>query len=216
MPASFSKNRISIILKKISDKISYNLVLQVIKNRLTAIGFEFTASILFQDKINTIKLLDYEANMPDYKVEFLDASDMKIIGSNIRGYSHEDFLNSLKNGKKCIGVKHRGEILAFVWYDFNECNFQPAWFKLKKNEAYSYRLHTMEPYRGRNIAPYLKYQSYKILEKIGKDTFYSISEYVNSSSLKYRKKLNSKKLKLILFIRLFKKYQWTLTLKTYK
>lgn len=216
MPVRSPKNKIPVILRKIRDKIRYNLVLQVVKNRLKAIGFEFTPYILFQDNINEIKFPDYEANIPGHKVEFLDASDMKIIGSNIRGYSYEDFLNSLENGKKCIGVKHQGEILAFVWYDLDECNFQPARFKLKKNEAYSYRLHTMELYRGKNIAPYLKYQSYKILEKRGKDTFYSITEYVNSSSLKYRKKLNSKKLKFVLFIRLFKKYQWRLTLKTYK
>jgi len=216
MHTNSSKNFKIGLLQKIHNKIRFNLIFQVIRNCLASIGFDFIPYILFQENINETKFPVIKGNISDYKVECLDEADLKIIGSNIRGYSVEGFLSSLKNGKKCIGVKYKEEIVAFVWFDFDECNFKSERFKLKKNEAYSYSLYTMEHFRGRNIAPYLKYRSYKILKKMGIDMCYSISEYFNSSSLKYRKKLNPKKLKFVLYIRLFKKLEWKITLKLYK
>jgi hypothetical protein len=61
-------------------------------------------------------------------------------------------------------------------------------------------MYTMEPYRDKNLAPYLRYQSYGILNKTGRSKLYSVSEYFNSSSIKYKQKLNAKNLKLVLFI----------------
>jgi hypothetical protein len=203
-------------IHRIRDKLRYNLLLQVIRNRLAAIGLEFTLYYLFNEELNLSEIPVIKGNVADYKLEFLKTEDMKIIGANARGYTKEIFLSNLKKGNKCFALKHKDEIVSFVWFDFNECNFKPKKFKLKGNEVYSHSLYTMEHYRGRNLAPYLKYQSYKILRKMGKDTCYSIIECYNFSSIKYMKKLNARKLKLALSIALFKKFYMNLTFKTYK
>jgi hypothetical protein len=74
----------------------------------------------------------------------------------------------------------------------------------------------MESRRGNNLAPYLVYKSYEILQAMGRDKIYSVTEYFNTSAIKYKRKLKIKRLELILFIRLFKKYHWSIKLKSYK
>lgn len=202
-------------IKKIFNRIRYGLVLQVIRNRLAAIGFDFLLYYLFRENMDDIKLPDIDGNISDYKVEFLQAEDMKIIGYDNPGFTTEKFLEHLSLGRKCIGVRYKDDIISFVWFDFEECNFKPYKFKLKSNEVYCYNLFTFEPYRGKNIAPWLKYRSYEMLREMGIDTSYSIIEYVNSSSLRYAKKLKFTKMKLGLYIKLFKKYEWNITLMTY-
>ena len=76
-------------------------------------------------------------------------------------------------------------------------------------------MYVYENYRGKGIAPYLRYQCYKLLEKEGVNTFYSISEYFNFSAIKYQKKFNAKPLELCLSIKLFKINIWNFTLKKY-
>ena len=204
------------ILKKIADKIRYNLVLQVIKNRFTVLGFEFTLYYLFRENTDYVEDIDIPGNINDYRVGFLEEEDIKNIITDNPGYTAEKFLEHLSKGRKCIGVKYKDEVVSFTWFDFSECNFKPCGFKMKDNEVYSFSLYTMEQYRGMNIAPWLKLRCYEILKEMGIDTCYSIIEYVNSPSIRYSKKLNFIKVKLCLYIRLFKKYDWNLTLKTYK
>jgi hypothetical protein len=76
-------------------------------------------------------------------------------------------------------------------------------------------MYTRDSYRGKNLAPYLRYKSYEMLKQIGRDKLYSVSDYFNSPAVKFKKKLNTKKIKLILFIQLFNKLHWTFTLKSY-
>jgi len=102
-----------------------------------------------------------------------------------------------------------------MWIDFDVCNFTPHFIRLKNNEAYLFSMYTMHEFRGKNLAPYLRYKSYECLRKLGKDTFYSVSEYFNYSTLKFKKKLNAKNLKLILYIELFKKFRRSITLRKF-
>jgi hypothetical protein len=76
-------------------------------------------------------------------------------------------------------------------------------------------MYTFEAYRGKNLAPYLRYHSYKLLEDQGIDKLYSISAYFNKSSLKFKQKLNAQHLQLLLHVGLFKRFHWNYTLKTY-
>jgi ribosomal protein S18 acetylase RimI-like enzyme len=216
MSANFFKSKKISGLQRILSKIRYNLILQVIRNKLVRIGFEFTPYYLYKQGADKIDPPEIKGDFADLTTEFLNIEDIKTIGKSARGYSEKTFMTMLENGKKCYGLKHKGKIAAFVWIDFDECNFKPERFKLKNNEAYLYSLYTMESHRGKNIAPYLAYNCYKVLSEKGKDTFYSITECLNFSAIKYKKKLAAEKLKLVLYIRLFKNYYRSFILKTYK
>ena len=122
----------------------------------------------------------------------------------------------LKEGKKCYGAKYKGQIVAFTWVSLDESNYEWHKLQLKENEAYLFDMHTAKAFRGKNIAPYLRYQSYRVLKNMGRNKFYSISQFFNTPSKKFKKKLNAKFLGLHLTIRLFKKYKWNWKLKDYK
>jgi hypothetical protein len=197
------------------NKMRYGLFLQVFRNVLSRIGLEIKPYYWVQEGRTKISPPAIKGNEADYALEFLGQDDMKTIGTRADGYNAEVLLQKLKNGKKCIGLKFKDEIAAFMWIDFNSCNFTPHPVSMKENEAYLFSMYTMHEFRGKNLAPYLRYKSYEFLKKHGKDTFYSVSEYLNYSTIKFKKKLNARNLKLILYIELFKKFRRSFTLREY-
>lgn len=206
------------MIQRIFDKIRHRLVLQVIRNRLAAIGIKVAPFYVYQSKLSDIKEIPAikDDDLSAYEVNILGAEDIKYIGNNSRGYTETHFQKLLKNNNICIGIKHDHKVVAFIWFDLDECNYPPHRFRLKENEAYGFSLYTMESCRGKGIAAYLIYQGYQLLKSSRNiDTFYSVNEYYNSSSLNLKKKMHARRLKLILYIELFKKLQWKVTLKNY-
>jgi GNAT superfamily N-acetyltransferase len=133
---------------------------------------------------------------------------------NYAGYSEEKLLAFLKAGEQCLGIKHNNEIVAFMWINFNELNYKSTVIHLKENEAYLWLMYTRDSYRGKNLAPYLRYKSYEMLKRLGREKLYSVSDYFNSPAVKFKMKLNAQKLKLILFVQLFGKVRHTYILKS--
>lgn len=202
--------------KKIQVKVRYGLALQAIRYALMKVGIEFSPYYLYRDETNGTDIPEIKGIFDDYSCELLKPEDMKVIGAiNYVGFSEDKLLSLLEAGEKCIGLKHKGEIVSFMWVNFIEFNYKSTVIHLKDNEVYLWFGYTMESYRGKNLAPYLRYKSYKILKEMGRDSFYSISDYFNTPAVNFKKKLNTKKLKLILFIQLFNKLHWSFTLKSY-
>jgi hypothetical protein len=197
------------------SKFRYGLVFQVFRNWLARTGIEFTPYYWVQEGINPTEAPKIKGSASEYSVEFLKEEDMKLIGENARGYSEKEFLEWLKAGKKCLGLRHNSDIAVFMWIDLDICPFEPIDAPLKSDEAYLADMYTMEPYRGKNLAPYLRYYSYEILNKIRRDKIYSVVEYFNTSAMKYKQKLNPRKIKLVFYLRLFKGKKWSYTVKTY-
>lgn len=204
------------LLRRIWIKIRHGLVFQTIKNKLMKIGIEVLPYYWVQEGVNIIEPPRIKGNEKEFSTEFLDVEDIIKIGSNARGYPTKNLLDNLKNGKKCYSVKHNQEVVAFMWIDFEECNFEPNKMILKKNEVYIFSVYTMESFRGLNIAPYMVFNCYQTLRKMGYDAFYSVSEYFNKSAIRYKNKLGSKNLKLMLYIRLFKKLKFYFVIRTFK
>jgi len=211
---SQKKNKISLI-KKIWGKVRYGLTLQGIRYVLIKIGIEFSPYYLFQEGINVTEMPEIKGMDTDYSCELLKPEDMKVIGAiNYAGFSEEKLLAFLKAGEQCFGIKHNNEIVAFMWMNYNELNYKSTVIHLKENEAYLWFMYTRDSYRGKNLAPYLRYKSYEMLKQIGRDKLYSVSDYFNSPAVKFKKKLNAQKLKLILFVQLFGKIRHTYLLKS--
>ncbi|MFT4832558.1 MAG: hypothetical protein ACI815_002214, partial [Psychroserpens sp.] len=112
---------------------------------------------------------------------------------------YEDF----KNCDVCIGLENNKEIAAYMFIGLNSFNFKQKKFNILENEAYLFNMWTFHSFRGRNLAPYLRYKGYELLNEMGRDTKYSITEYFNKSSIKFKNKLNSKHLKLYIYLELF-------------
>jgi hypothetical protein len=203
------------LLRKIRGKVKYGLTMQGIRYVLTKIGIEFSPYYLFQEGINVKEMPEIKGMDTDYSCELLKPEDMKVIGAiNYAGFSEEKLLAFLKAGEQCIGIKHNNEIAAFMWMNYNELNYKSTVIPLKDNEAYLWFMYTRDSYRGKNLAPYLRYKSYEMLKRIGRNKLYSVSDYFNSPAVTFKKKLNAQKLKLILFVQLFGKIRHTYILKS--
>jgi hypothetical protein len=212
--ASWDKTELT-LLKKVRNKFRYGLVLQAVTNQLNRIGIRFTPYYWVQEGINDTDIPEIKGNGSDYTLGFLEAEEIKNLGNNPWGDSVKKQLADLNAGKKCLGLKYKDEIASFMWISFNECSFKPAWVLLKDDEAYLSYMYTMESFRGKNLAPYLRYRSYEFLKKMGRDKIYSTTEYFNPSASRYKEKLNAKKIKLVLFIEIFKKFKRSIILKRY-
>jgi len=204
------------LLKKIRLKIRYGLTLQVIRNQLFKIGIEFSPYYLFQEGINVTEKPEIKGMDTDYSSELLKPEDMKTIGAiNYAGFSEDKLLALLKTGELCLGIKHNNEIAAFMWVNFTELKYKSTTIHLKEDEAYLWFMYTRESYRGKNLAPFLRYKSYEMLKEMGRDKLYSISDYFNSPAVAFKKKLNAKKLKLILFVQFFSKLYRSFIIKSH-
>lgn len=98
-----------------------------------------------------------------------------------------DKLEWLSQGRQCLGVKYIDDFSGLMWFDLSRC-FDPLYrVEMKNGEAYLFQMKILESFRGRGIAPRLRCESYRILNRLGVNKFYSLSDYFNSSSLNFKK-----------------------------
>jgi len=208
-------------MKSLAEKIAkgrrYGTLFLSLQRRLYHLGINITPYYLVQESLSGIQLPEINDISSIYQIEFLTPKDMKTIGQSdlIRG-EEAQFTGWLEKGWKCLGVKHRGKVVAYSWINLEECHFSGHRFTLKENEAYLFNMYTAKSFRGKNLAVYLRYATYQALKKMGRDTYYSISEAFNKPSIRFKQKLNAKFLKKGVYVELFKKIRFSLPLKTYK
>jgi hypothetical protein len=203
------------IFKRFYDISQNGLLLFGIRNRIARIGIDIRPYYWVQEEIKPCKEPIIKGDSNEYNVRFLESKEIEFIATKVPHLLGKDLIQGFNNGQKCIGLEHGNNIAAFMFIELNDVSFNKRTFKLKENEAYLLNMWTFHSYRGKNIAPYLRYQSYQILKKQGRVVKYSISEYFNKSTIKFKQKLNSKHHKLFLSVVLFNRFYWNFTIKEY-
>ena len=202
--------------KNLFYRIRHGTLFEALQYRLESVGINVSPYYWVQEGLSIDDIAEPQGNFESYLFEFFGHEEIKtIVESKIWKRSEEELLSRLQDGKECFGAKYGEEIVAFMWIDFKESNCKWNKFPLKDNEAYLYEMFTMKPFRGKGIAPYLRYRSYQVLKDLGRDKLYSYSDFFNSPAINFKKKLNVKFLKLGLYIELYKKYHWNWTIKNY-
>ncbi len=208
------------VIKKIKwfhNKVHHGLFIYGITNRLTKIGLEFRPYYFEQEYTEECESPKIKGNALEYTLKYLGSKEVKTISSSGKGYFNlHEKLEKLSEGQICIGLFDKGKIAAYSWIELKEFSLKGKIVKLKKNEAYLSSMYTVKSYRGRGLAPFLRYQIYKSLMEDGRNKVYSISDYFNYPSIRFKRKLNTKHLKLFLYIQLFNYFKWNLKLKNYK
>jgi GNAT superfamily N-acetyltransferase len=139
--------------------------------------------------------IDSELNK--YKIVFLGPEDMKTIEAlPDRNPTEAELLNRLNEQKVCMALKLGRELAAFTWYDLKECNIHGIKCPINDNEAYLFDAYTLPSYRGKGIAPFVRYRSYQELKNIGKHRLLSFSDYYNAPAIRFKQKLKAKRLEL--------------------
>lgn len=201
--------------KKLQNVIRHGLFLLFLRNQLARIGLDIKPYYWVQEEVEKCKKPIIKGDSSEFILKYFGPEEIKIIGNRPPGTGEKELLKLLDKGNLCIGLIHNSEICAYTFIEFNDFIFHHKTFKLEDNEAYLFGMWTSHLYRGKNLAAYLRYQNYKLLQKQGIDIKYSITEYFNKSSIKFKRKLNSRHLQLYLSIKLFKKYYWNFLLKNY-
>lgn len=83
------------------------------------------------------------------------------------------------------------------------------------DEAYLFDMYTLNEFRGKGLAPFLRDKVYKELNKLGRTKCYSYSSLLNRSSILVHEKLNAKRKSLILHLELFQTWERQYKLKDY-
>ncbi len=135
-----------------------------------------------------------EKNYNNFEFTELGLQDMPALdrfdGRSIR---KETLQKRIKQGHKCFALKTDGSIAAFTWCNPNEIHhYKLSSRTLKQREAYLYDAQTHYNFRGRNLAPYLRYKSYYALNLMGFDILYSCSDYFNRPAIRFKQKLNAR------------------------
>jgi len=160
--------------------------------------------------------LNLEPKLKPITCGFLSPSDVKELYSKTEiSNLAEEFDAWLESGCLCFALKYNQEYAAYMWCNLHECNSDFYPFPLKQGEAYLFKARTIIEYRGKNLAPFLRYQLYNKLIEMGYTTFYSITGYFNKSAVNFKRKLKAQNIKLCFHIGLFHKLMLNITLKEY-
>ena len=209
------KKGLSYRIKWMSNIIKHGLFWHGVRNNLAKLGIDFMPYYWVKEATSPIRPPEIRGDDKDFEISSFGENEINYIKNTIIGIEQKDLLEDLKNGELCVGLKNKGNIAAYMFIKLKPFSFRKRVFDLQPTESYLHSMYTFEAYRGRNLAPYLRYHSYKILEEKGVTTYLSVSEYFNKSTIKFKKKLNSKHLKLYLSLVLFKKVALNFTLRTY-
>jgi acetyltransferase (GNAT) family protein len=205
-----------IYLKGLWIKFRYSRFLRLFFDALARLGIRVSPYYLFREIISPANPPD-PSGFENYDVGFWGLKEMKqmalIPG---RKFSEEFLVQRLSDGHKCLGLKKDNNLIAFTWCNFKEATFKYHHFLLKPEEAYLFDAYTLMTYRGKGIAPFLRYHLYKELKNLGHTRLYSYSDYFNKPAVRFKNKLNAKKEKLFLTIELFGKWRFHFVLKDYQ
>jgi hypothetical protein len=203
-----------ILSPRLRQKIKYNGFLRILHDGFVKTGFKISLFYLVEEGLRK-EMPEFELqNFPDYKLSFLDESEAAMLSSiPERPVSVQKLRKILAKGCICLSVKKENEIAAYTFIDPNECTYGSYRLPMKKNEACLFGAYTLLKYRGKNLAPFVRYQCYKELDKLGKHTIYSISELINNQSISFKKKLGARFVMLGLYISIFKKIKLAFPIK---
>lgn len=212
--------RIMETFRKIKNKFKYGTVLYFISSNLSRVGLTIEPYYLEQELLHDEGELkvNVKPRLDSCTVGFLDEDTIRTFMTapeRINADEGYKIDQRLADGCVCFGVKHKDEIAAYTWCSLKRCTDEKLTFPLKENEAYLFDAYTFKKYRGKNLAPYMRYQLYKYLVAKGRNIFYSVTLLYNTPSIKFKSKLNAKHLKLYLYICLFEKFNWFFLLRTY-
>ncbi len=157
-----------------------------------------------------------QMNIDDFGVAILGPSDMKQVAET-PGVKETEYvlLERLHSGWICFGIKYENVVIAHMWCNLLACDSKLYYFRLNDDEAYLTDARTVETYRGKGLAPYLRLQFYKHLHNMGRHKFYSITEYFNEPAMSFKKKLGARPAALYIHVYLLKKCSFRIMLKRY-
>mgnify|MGYP001213398183 FL=1 len=197
--------------------VNKNIVLQTIYEKSKAFVRIVPFYVIEESAdIRDVSNIGLKMNANELSVMLLGPSDMRQI-SETPGVkdTEEALIERLNNRWICLGLKHRGNVAAHMWCNLMACDSKLLSFRLNHGEAYLTDARTLEEYRGKGLAPYLRVQFYQHLRNIGYYKLYSITEYFNEAAMNFKRKLGARPISLYVHVCLLKRYMFCILLRRY-
>jgi len=121
----------------------------------------------------------------------------------------------LRGGLLCYAVKDGSRIVCMTWCDLEKFNFETYHRRLGDREVYLFGAYTDPAYRGQNLAPFMRMKCYGALRAMGRDSFFSTTEYFNTAARRFKKKLGAVDESLHLHVGILGWFSHTFTLRRY-
>jgi hypothetical protein len=193
----------------------YAFALRLSIDALSQVGFRIEPYHLFLEGLAGAPRVN--GALDRYEVAFLRAEDMEEIARIPgRNFTSDDLRRRLDEGKRCLAIKCEGRIAAFTWCDFTACLFEDdRLFPLRDDEACLFDAYTVEAFRGRDLAPFMRYHCYEELAKLGRTCCLSVTVLFNAPAVRFKKKLNAKVIELWVLIAIFRRWRFNRRLMRY-
>lgn len=196
----------------------YGVVLRIIIDTVSKLGVRIEPYHVFLEGLGRSPRPNPPAGPDGYDIGFLEASDMQEVARMPgRNLSAEELLRRLQHGRRCLGVRCRGQIVAFTWLNVDECTIEThRLFALRADEASLFDAYTVESFRGRDLAPYMRYRCYEELAKLRRDRCYSVTVVFNTPAVRFKRKVGAQVLELGVFVELLRRWRFHARLKRYQ
>lgn len=203
-------------LQWIWNIIRNGLFIMGLRNRLEKVGLDFDPYYWELEGLEFSKVPRIKDDPALYSLQFLAYEEVEKLADSIVGMDRDKLLGGMEKGQQCIGLRyHTGAVAAFMLIETNAVIYKHRTVALGGHEAYLLGMYTFQAFRGKNLAPFLRYKSYEFLGEQGRSRLYSITAYFNNSSLKFKRKLGVRHLSLRMYIGLFKKLRWNFRIRNY-
>lgn len=157
------------------------------------------------------------AQPPDaFRFAFLTVADVDDLIQLEPASDRQELIDWFREGKLCYGIWDQSRLIAKMWCDLDEFNYPPNYRELAVDEVYLYAAFSDPDYRGQSLAPMMRANGYKSLREMGRDRFYSYTDYFNTAARRFKLKLGARNEALRMHLELFGKWSKTVTLRRFR
>ena len=196
-------------LKYVNHRLRYDSFPQLVLDILAKMGVYIQLFYIFLEGLYDKEARQWISLPEGYSIGFMKFDEMHLLAAlPERNVSEIELKERLKEGMLCLGVKYNGKLAAFTWCNMKQSTFPGYRLSLKDDEAYLFDAHTTVSYRGKGIAPAVRYHLYLELAKIGKTKLYSFSDKYNAQAIRFKQKLNARIVGKGIYIRIFNKWHF--------
>ena len=190
----------------------YGLALRISIDSVSRLGLRIEPFDLFLEGLGRALAPLPPKGIDNHQTAFLEHPDMAEIASLPgREFSEVDLRARLDSGQLCLGVKLGGRIIAFTWCNLHACRIEKHHlFDLHDDEASLFDAHTIESFRGRDLAPWMRYQCYEEMARLGRHRCYSVTIIFNTPALRFKSKLGAEVIGRGIYVDVLGRYRFHL------
>lgn len=197
-------------IQKLWSKLQHGTFLLWLTDKLAACGLDIRPFYWLREDASSLPM--DPANYVEYEFVELDEDDCAYIATlDIFQNNAAQYVNELAADPHIKGyaLKKDGKVACFMWCNLAVCQSPQLRRSLGEHEAYLFDMNTIHAFRGKGLAPFLRHQCIEAVKLLGKHKCYSISDFFNTPSIRFKQKMNPNILsgaELYLYIKLLNRW----------